>query len=227
MKKVAIFDIDGTIFRSSLFIELVETLIQKGIFPQRIQKIYSEPYKRWLDRKGTYEEYIGSMVKAFDNNLKGIKYADFKKVSSQIALMHKDRVYRYTRDLVRDLKKKNYYLLAISHSPKQIVENFAKSLGFDKVYGAIYECDKKGITTGKKLYKELIGDKSKILQRAIEKENLTLKGSIGVGDSEGDIPVLSMVDRAICFNPNQTLYKIAQKRGWEVVVERKDVIYHL
>jgi HAD superfamily phosphoserine phosphatase-like hydrolase len=118
-------------------------------------------------------------------------------------------------------------LLAISHSPKQIVENFAKSLGFDKVYGAIYECDKNGITTGKKLYKELISDKSKILQRAIEKERLTLKGSIGVGDSEGDMPVLKMVDRPICFNPNQKLYDYARKHNWEIIVERKDVIYHI
>jgi HAD superfamily phosphoserine phosphatase-like hydrolase len=167
------------------------------------------------------------MVKAFDENLEGVKYSDFKKISSQIALKHKDRVYRYTRDLVKDLKNKNYYLLAISHSPKQIVDSFARKLGFDKIYGAIYECDKNGITTGKKLYKEIISDKSKILERAIEKEGLALKGSIGVGDSEGDIPVLKMVDRPICFNPNKKLYDYARKHKWEIVVERKDVIYHI
>ena len=30
MKKVAIFDIDGTVFRSSLLIELTDALIQEG-----------------------------------------------------------------------------------------------------------------------------------------------------------------------------------------------------
>jgi len=33
MKKLAIFDIDGTIFRSSLTIELLESLIEEGVFP--------------------------------------------------------------------------------------------------------------------------------------------------------------------------------------------------
>ena len=70
-------------------------------------------------------------------------------------------------------------------------------------------------------------NKANIVRRAIEKENLTLKGSIGVGDTEGDIPVLEMVDNPICFNPNMLLYKTAKRNDWKVVVERKDVIYNI
>jgi phosphoserine phosphatase len=77
------------------------------------------------------------------------------------------------------------------------------------------------------LYEELIDDKAKILERAVEKENLTLKGSVGVGDTEADVPFLKMVRRPICFNPNKNLYRIAKKRNWDVVVERKDVLYKL
>ena len=33
--KVAIFDIDGTIYRSSFLVEIVDALIQEGIFPKR------------------------------------------------------------------------------------------------------------------------------------------------------------------------------------------------
>ena len=61
----------------------------------------------------------------------------------------------------------------------------------------------------------------------MEKENLTLAGSIGVGDSESDIAFLKLVERPICFNPNNKLYKYAKSHKWEVVVERKDVVYHL
>jgi phosphoserine phosphatase len=46
-----------------------------------------------------------------------------------------------------------------------------------------------------------------------------------VGDTEGDIPLLESVSRPICFNPNQNLYSYAKRMNWEVVVERKDVIY--
>ncbi len=226
-RKVAVFDVDGTIFRSSLLIEFVDALWQEGIFPANVPSEYNKALIAWLDRSGSYEDYIHSVVRVFDKNLNGVAYSDFLRIAERVALFHQNRTYRFTRDLVRALKKKNYYLLAISNSPKTILDGFCKKLGFDKVYGRIYESDAKEILTGGIVFDDVISDKSKVLLRAVEKENLTLNGSIGVGDSEGDIPFLKMVERPICFNPNTVLYKHAKRHGWEVVVERKDVIYKL
>jgi len=50
---------------------------------------------------------------------------------------------------------------------------------------------------------------------------------VAVGDTEGDIGLLESVTQPICFNPNQALYTHAKRQGWKVVIERKDVIYHL
>lgn len=227
MKKVAIFDIDGTIFRSSLLIELVEAMIAEGLFPASLRKSYAKAYKNWLERKDIYEKYVNAVVLVYNKNIKGVRYKDFLKVAKKVIAFHHNRVYRFTRDLVRDLKKKNYYLLAISHSPREIVENFGKKLGFNKVYGRIYKTDKRGKFTDEVLYLDLISDKSKVLRRAVEKEGLTLRGSVGVGDTESDIKFLKMVDRPICFNPNKKLYEHARRVGWEIVAERKDVIYKI
>ena len=227
MRKVAIFDIDGTIFRSSLLIELTDALIQEGVFPLRARKLYVRAYENWLNRKGPYEEYINGVIKAFGRNIKGVRYNEFSKVAEKVVAFHKNRIYRYSRDIVRDLKKKNYYLLAISHSPQKIVKEFCKKLGFNKIYGLIYETDSQKRFTGRVLYAELIGDKSEVLKRAIRKEKLTLKGSVGVGDTESDIAFLKMVEKPICFNPNQKLYQYAKRADWKIVVERKDVIYYL
>jgi len=224
MKKVAIFDIDGTVFRSSLLIELTDALVQEGIFPSKVRKIYVRAYKNWLDRKSPYKDYINAVIKGFDGNIKGVKYEEFSKVAKKVAAFHKNRIYRYSSDLVKNLKKKNYYLLAISHSPQKVVKEFGKKLGFNKIYGRIFETDRQKRFTGKMLYPELIFDKAKILKRAIEKEKLTLKGSVGVGDTETDIGFLKMVERPICFNPNRKLYQYAKRAGWKIVIERKDVI---
>jgi len=227
MKKVAIFDIDGTIFRSSLLIELTDALIQENVFSSKIRKSYTRYHKKWLDRKGPYGKYINAVIKAFRKNIKGVNYKKFSKVAKKAVAFHQNRIYRYTRDLIRRLKKKGYFLLAISHSPKKIVEEFCKKLGFNKVYGQIYELDKKGRFSGKVLYLDLILDKAEVLKRAIEKEKLTLKGSVGVGDTESDIAFLKMVGKPICLNPNKKLYQYAKRAGWKIVVERKDVIYNL
>src|SRR3989344_413105 len=226
-RKVAVFDIDGTIFRSSLLIELVETLVAAGVFPEEARRESAPAYRDWLDRRDSYEKYIGAVIRTFDRHIRGVKRKKFAELMNEVAEFHRDRVYRYTRDLVGDLKKKGYYLLAISHSPKYAVERFGKQLGFNKTYGRILAVDGRDRFTGITEHVTLIMDKAKILRRAVEKENLTLKGSVGVGDTESDINFLKLVDRPICFNPNGELYREARRRKWQGVVERKDVVYVL
>ncbi len=224
-QRVAIFDIDGTIFRSSLLVELVEALVARGVFSKNTKREYQKSFAAWLDRKKPYDEYIGDVVAAFQKQLKGVQYSTFQRVARDVVLFHKNRVYRYTRDLASTLKKKNYFLLAISNSPKIVVEAFAKNMGFDKIYGRMYAVDEQKRFTGETLHRELVDDKSEIVLRAVAKCGLTLRGSIGVGDTDSDISFLSLVEKPICFNPNQKLFSYARRAHWNVVVERKDVIY--
>jgi len=227
MQKVAIFDVDGTIFRSSFVIELTERLIDEGIFDEKVRGTYEKELRRWQDREGGYEHYVSAVVKAFVGNLKGVRYEDLSNVAKAVIEEQQKHVYRYSRDLVKELKRKKYFLLAISQSPKAILEGFCKNLGFDKTYGRIYELGPSNRFTGKIIDEHLIMNKAHITRRAVEKEKLTLKDSIGVGDTENDIPFLEIVDRPICFNPNSTLLRHAKRMGWEVVVERKDVVYKM
>ena len=226
-RRVAAFDIDGTVFRSSLLIELVERLIDKDIFPQDSREAYEDERRKWLDRKGDYESYIGKVVQVFAAQLKGAPYEEVKNIAGEVIEEKRDRVYRYTRDLIKDLKQKSYFLLAVSHSPKFIADGFGYEAGFDNVYGTFYATGASGNFTGEIEDAELIANKAAILTRAVRKEGLTLEGSVGVGDTESDIGMLEMVERPIAFNPNQALYTHAKRRGWPVVVERKDVIYEI
>lgn len=226
-RPVAVFDIDGTIFRASLFLELVERLIEKGLFPAEVRSEYQQEHEKWLNRKGDYDAYIEKVIGVFLTHIKGVSYDAVTEIAQQIVEEKKDRVYRYTRDLAQQLKKKGYFLLAISHSPWFIAEPFAFELGFDKIYGFFYETGPTGNFTGNVEDLDLIRNKAAILQRAVRKENLAFEKSIGVGDTESDIPMLEMVEEAIAFNPNAKLYEHAKKRQWKVVVERKDVIYEL
>ncbi len=232
LEKVAIFDIDGTIFRSSLLIEMVESLVAEGIFPKEAKNHYADSWKRWQARAGSaksgfsYYEFISNVILAYRKYIQGVRRAEVWRVAEKVVGFHKVRLYRFTRDLVKKLDK-THFLLAISHSPYEAVAPFAKSLGFDKVYAQVYEVDKRVRFTGRVLYEDIIYNKGKVLKRAIEKEELTLEDSVGVGDTESDIPFLKMVERPIAFNPSMKLYREAKKRGWEVAVERKDVIYKM
>lgn len=227
MQKIAFFDIDGTLFRSSLLIELVEACIKGNIFPPHARRQYEDEHKRWLNREGTYEEYIEAVVKAFLEYIKGVSYGDFADIGQVVVAEQGRYTYRYTRDLIQKLRKDDYYVVAISQSPKTILDKFCMSHGFDKVYGRIYEIDEAERFTGKINHLEVIETKSNIVERIFEKGAFTHEGSIGVGDTEGDIPLLESVEKPICFNPNMALYLYAKEKEWPIVVERKDVIYEL
>jgi HAD superfamily hydrolase (TIGR01490 family) len=226
-RKLAVFDIDGTIFRSSLLIECVDALIDVGLFPERARSVYAAAHRRWLDRRGSYEKYIADVVKAFGKHIMGVAEADFVPVVRRMVRAHRWRVYRYTRDLVAKLRRRGHILLAVSHSPKYLVDHFARELGFDKVYGRILELDQNRRFTGGALHLDVIGSKARVVKRAIEKEGWTLVGSIGVGDTEADVGFLELVEHPVCFNPNAALWRIAKQRGWRVVIERKDVVYEI
>lgn len=227
LRKVAIFDIDGTIFRSSLLIELVEVFIEMELFPVSARAEYEKEKVKWLDREGDYEAYIMAVVNVFMKNIKGMPYSEFLRASKHVVARYRHRTYVYTEDLIKKLKKDGYFLLAISKSPKGTLDFFCKDIGFDKTYGILYETGPTECFTGNIVDEHLIANKANIVRRAVEKEGLTMEGSVGVGDTEGDISFLELVERPVCFNPNQKLSRHAKRMGWEIVVERKDVIYKL
>lgn len=226
-QKVAFFDVDGTIFRSSLLIALVTSLIDEGIFPPEAKNQYREQYIAWSNRDGSYEAYIAGVVQAFKTHIKGVHYGELADVGKQVVAGHGKQVYRYTRDLIEELRDAGYYVVAISHSPKTILDEFCTQYGFDKVYGRIYEIGPQDRFTGATTDEHLIENKSSIANRVRQQAGIDFADSVAVGDTESDIPLLELVSNPICFNPNQVLYQHAKRRGWKVVVERKDVIYTL
>jgi len=226
-QKVAFFDIDGTVFRSSLFIELIEKLITEEVFPANACEEYQDVYNSWLNREGSYEDYIEAMIGTFYNHIKGVHYGIVADLGKEVLSLHSKRVYRYTRDLIKALKADNYYVVAISQSPKAILDGFCKEYGFDKVYGRMYEIGPTDCFTGVVIDEHIIQNKANIIKRVFEKEEVTPEGSVAVGDTEGDIPMLESVARPICFNPNSALYAYARQMEWKIIVERKDVIYQL
>lgn len=222
--KLAIFDIDGTIFRSSLVIELSHALVRAGIFPKGARKEISREYLAWLNRKGSYEAYINKVVKIYVKHIKGKRYTLVKRIAENVIKNQKDRVYRFTRDLIKHLKKTGHLLAAISGSPSYIVEKYAKTVGFKEFFGTQLEI-KNGKFTGKVANVDSAFNKAGLVRALAKKYQADLSQSVAVGDTESDIPMLKLVGRPIAFNPNLQLAKYGKRAGWEIVVERKDVTY--
>jgi len=225
-KKFAAFDMDGTLFRSGLYREVVYELIDLGALPSEFIHNFADKEQAWKKRLhgSAFGEFEEAMALAIDEHLPKIKISYYELAVERVVEKHRENVYVYTRRLARRLKANGYKLLAISGSQQEIVEPFAKFYGFDYYIGQRYERGEEYLSG---IERKTHTGKGKYLKQLVEKEDLTFKDSIAVGDTSGDIEMLELVDHPIAFNPEQRLYETAIDNNWKIVIERKNMMYEL
>jgi HAD superfamily hydrolase (TIGR01490 family) len=225
--KIAIFDIDGTIFRKNLHYELIVELAWMKVFPKEVLQKLREVYTNWIEHIGTYEDYRHSLVDLYSEHIKGCSEEDVVRAARAVVPFHERRTYIFAEELIARFRKEGYHLIAISGSPLEIVKEYNESyLKFDQVFGSVYEKDAEGKHTGRAEF-EPSKNKGEIVKQYVFEHGLTLDDSYGIGDTESDGSFLQLVMHPIAFNPNQNLKQVAEKSGWRIVVEKKDVIYEI
>jgi HAD superfamily hydrolase (TIGR01490 family) len=223
---LAVFDVDGTLFRRGLLPALTRRLVNEGIFPERVREELSRDYYAWVERRGSYETYDELVMELFLRELKGVSVAELRRCATAEVEAHGRRLHMYTRDMARRLKDAGYHIIAISGSPQEILDLFLKPLGFDRAWGTVLAQDAGGCYTGEVL-QDPFKNKRRVLEEFLEDADVGLESSVGVGDTLSDVGFLEMVRTPIAFNPNRSFFEMARQRGWAIVVERKDVIYNL
>jgi HAD superfamily hydrolase (TIGR01490 family) len=224
-EKLAVFDVDGTIFRKNLHFELLERLVFMGIFEKKVRNELVKLYGAWLNNEGTYEAYRTELVRLYEENIKGCRESDIIVASKEVANFNAKRIYIFAKQAI-DRFKKSHIMLMISGSPVEIVKEYAQIFKFDAYFGSVYEVNEAGCYTGKTLF-EPSKNKGAVIRKFADRNNLSLKESFGIGDTESDAKFLKLVENPIAFNPNLNLREIAEKEGWKIVVEKKDVIYEI
>lgn len=228
MRPIAVFDIDGTLYRSNLLVDLVDALIELRIFPAKVAAIYRVVYEAWRKERhrGAYDKYMENLVTTYMRFIRGISVQELLEAVDLIAERAEGLMYVYGRQLVRELRS-THCLVAISGAPLEVVEKLTRPLGFEHFHGAEYEVANGAYTgdaTPGHLHKDRTAD-------AIARQwNLTFEGGVAMGDTHSDEPLPRLVaanGSPIAFSPNKELLEVAVREGWPIVTERKDVIYHL
>ena len=225
-RQYAVFDIDGTIVRTSLMQLIVKELVNRGQLDGAaagdIERLIHDARQRIAD--DSFGDYMHQAVEMLMQHSGGaLSLAKYQEAINSVARSLTSTTYVYTRQLIDTLKKNNFYLIAISGSEKRAVEAVSAALGFDTCAAGVYYGDDGIKLTGK--VERFTNKKDQILKTIIDKHQLNTKGSIAVGDTSSDIAMFNMVSQPIAFNPNQALFKIARDNKWMVVLERKDVVY--
>jgi HAD superfamily hydrolase (TIGR01490 family) len=222
----AVFDIDGTLIRWQLFHAIVHTLGKQGFLPEGAHERIKLARMQWKVRTHDdgFRRYERVLIQEYDAALRQMPVEAYEKVVQAVFDEYKDQTFTYTRDLIKQLKADGFVLLAISGSQQEVIQKLAAYHGFDAAVGATLE-QIDGMFSG--AIDTPVFDKAAVLQRLVGKNNLTYAGSFGVGDSKSDVAMLELVDSAIVFNPDKELFDLASERRWDIVVERKNMVYCL
>lgn len=224
-KRLAVFDLDGTFFRWQLFHELVFELKDRGLFTNDIALDLDQAFIQWQSRDLGWNDYEHHVVQAIRQHISHISPADFVNAAHAIVDRSGHKIYNFTKQLAQQLKANDYHLLALTGSYQEVAEPFTRRYGFDDCIGAVLE-QKDGKFTGNVL-RETYSNKAALVKEYASTHGLSLDHSVIIGDSGGDISMLKLAARPIAFNPSEELLDEALKRGWEIVIERKNIAYNL
>src|ERR671938_457304 len=102
---LAVFDVDGTLFRRGLLPALTRRLVDEGGFSERVREELSRDYYAWVERRGSYESYDNLVVELFQRKLKGITRKELRRCARAEVEDHGRRLHLYTRELTQRLRE--------------------------------------------------------------------------------------------------------------------------
>ena len=200
---------------------MVFELKRKGYFSADTARDLENSYSAWVHRELAFEAYERHVIDALVGSLPHIPPHVFDDIAREVADRSGRKNYVYTSRLLKELRSKGYFLLAMSGSQQEVAKLFAKRHGFDDCIGSLYE--RKGDRFTGTILRFVPGNKAELINAYAAEHGFSLDDSVAVGDSNGDISMLDLVDFPIAFNPNDKLLAVARERGWTIVIERKNV----
>lgn len=227
LKKFAAFDIDGTLIRWQLYHSIVSELAKENLIDPASYEKVSQTYAKWKHRAhdDAFHDYEHTLLDVYLRTIDTIAVDAFDRAVRTVFDEHKDQAYTYTRDVIHTLKQQGYVLVAISGSQQEIVEKIGEYYGFDYVVGSRYTIKDDHYTNEE--YSPAVHGKDTALMKVVEENNLSYTDSIAFGDTRSDIAMLELVEHPVAFNPNKILFAHAKKKGWKIVIERKNMTYEL
>ena len=222
-RPIAAFDLDGSLVRKQILVLLYEECFDLQIFRPIALKRFRKISLEHRDRKIAFEDYDRQIIQLFVERIKKRRKDDLEFAAEQVYDKYRDWLYVFSKTMLATLKA-THQCITITGAMEEVVSRLAPYWGFEHWYATVLEIDGTGCYTGRDRALP-VADKRKALLDHVAKAGANLDGSVGLGDTGSDIPMLASVDLPIAFNPNDVLGTEAEARGWPIVLERKDRIY--
>lgn len=227
--KLVFCDIDWTIYRNSLFLDLVELLIADGIISKYKATLYKKYKKQWKNREIWYEKFLMfAVIDVFEKLIKSKKlhYSQIVEYTKLIIKNNGKHILTYTLNKLQELKDQWYKIIFISGSPMAMVKSFSKLYNFDVWLWTYLWVDNNWYFNGNRIVLASSESKLQVIDYILNKYRP--EHTISFWDTNGDYWMLNITDLWVAINPVDELYKdILNHENISVIIERKDLILEM
>lgn len=225
MKRLAIFDVDGTLFEGNMGIELLKTLIDKGLFDKKIGSEIFEWYQKYKSGEMEKTVVVDKIYELYALGMTGQLQKNIELASQETWNNISNKLFGFSKELVKLFKDKNFIVVLLSGSSVEMVKILGKELDADEVIAGTLEIVD-GIYTGKIVsYPGSADQKIEAINKYISDRNIETdwKNSFGMGDNERDLEILKLVGIPVAFEPNEALKNVSQDNNI-TVLDRNNVV---
>lgn len=217
--KAAFFDLTGTLLRESSIPQYISYLAKSGFLNQKtlkhLHKIHEEHKKHHLTELQTSQRILRELAHA----LKSVSKRKFDAANRRFLKVEKMPVYPYTQNLVSELKRKGYALVAVSGAFEDVVKPVAAKLGLDEGFGSRLEVQNGRFTGRLSLDLTQPHQKRKVVESYAHARNGVLKQSWAFGDMVLDEEMFRAVGHPVALNAGPALKRECKLNGWPSVKE--------
>jgi|Deesub1362B_J571_1020462.scaffolds.fasta_scaffold01445_8 HAD superfamily hydrolase (TIGR01490 family) len=212
--RLAIFDVDGTLIQGTSAERMfVRFLFRNGCLKKRnlfffLLMIPWYFLKGGIDQvKGRNKMYLRGMSRQeFQKLVRSFSRSELKRLFSDGVLLR-----------LKELKSKNYFVILLSGSLQELVDEIASAAGADLAVGVHLEYADDRVTGRICGIYPFGRDKVLALRKVIDFESVNWKDSWAFADRLADLPVFRLVGHPVAVSPERRLRKLALREGWEIL----------
>lgn len=215
-KKVAFFDVDGTLLKS--------TIVHCYVWMRSLQIPFFLKHL-WLIGflpKTVYYLILDSISRTrfnevFYRNYRGLEAAEMKALSAKMFEVYiRPKIFAEAVSQIQEHKEQGTAVVLVTGSLDFIIQPIADYLAVDAVLAPQLR-EQNGQFTGELTTAPLIGEeKAKAMRNYADQHEISLEESYAYSDSQSDLPMLECVGNPIVVNPSKALHQKALESGWEI-----------
>lgn len=226
MQKLAILDIDNTLYKWKLWIDLLKKLMKDKLFQKETGDEILEIFTAYRNNKIAREEIFDKIYPLYGEWIKWLEESIIRSKANEVYNNYKSWLFGFTRSLIQYLQSKGYYILALSWSSDEIVSCLCEDIWIDISFGAKIESHYWVYT-----WKLIQACSSPERKKDIVIEHISnnwikvdRSKSIAIWDSETEALLFDMTWVSLVFEPHESFKPIAENNPNRTIVNRSNIL---